>query len=163
MQHVDIASPADYSALQLDNQLCFGLYAASHLMTKAYRPFLKDIGLTYPQFLVLLVLWEKKSQTVSALGDALLLDSGTLSPLLKRLESAGFVQKTRRQDDERQVIVTLTAKGEELRAGAAAARQQVVRLLGMTDVQITMMRRDMALLMEALDQEACNRQPRPLA
>ena len=159
MQHIDIAYPADYSALQLDNQLCFGLYAASHLMTKAYRPFLKDIGLTYPQFLVLLVLWEKKSQTVSALGDALLLDSGTLSPLLKRLESAGFVQKTRRQDDERQVIVTLTARGEDLRAGAAEARRQVVRLLGMTDVQISMMRRDMGLLMEVLDQEACNRKP----
>lgn len=85
--------------LLLDNQLCYALYAAAHRMTKSYRPLLERLGLTYPQYLVLLVLWEQDGVTVSEIGRRLRLDSGTLTPVLKRLESAGFLLRTRRQSD----------------------------------------------------------------
>ena len=143
--------------LRLETQLCFGLYAASHLMTKAYRPYLKELGLTYPQYLVLLALFENNCQTVSALGDALMLDSGTLSPLLKRLEAAGLVDKARHPGDERLVEVSLTAKGQNLQSGASMTRQEIVRMLGMSDAQIAVMRRDLNGLMLALDEEAAQR------
>jgi DNA-binding MarR family transcriptional regulator len=105
-------------ALQLDNQLCFALYSASLAMTKLYKPLLDELGLTYPQYLVMLVLWEEDGLTVSQLGEKLRLDSGTLTPLLKRLESAGFVGRIRDVEDERRVHVTLTATGRRLRARA---------------------------------------------
>lgn len=105
--------------LRLDNQLCFALYAASGLVTRAYRPLLEPLGLTYPQYLVMLALWEQAPRTVKALGQALELDSGTLTPLLKRLESAGFVTRTRDTQDERRVQIALTDKGEALREKAA--------------------------------------------
>ncbi|PXY35469.1 MarR family winged helix-turn-helix transcriptional regulator [Prauserella flavalba] len=102
----------------LDDQVCFALYAASRAVTALYRPLLDDLGLTYPQYLVLLALWEHDALTVKDLGRALQLDSGTLSPLLKRLEKLELVRRERRSDDERSVLVTLTAKGDELRAKA---------------------------------------------
>jgi DNA-binding MarR family transcriptional regulator len=113
---------ADLAAefLRLDNQLCFALYAASGLVTRAYRPLLEPLGLTYPQYLAMLVLWERSPRTVSELGEALSLDSGTLTPLLKRLEAAGFVTRTRDPADERRVQIGLTDKGADLRARAAA-------------------------------------------
>lgn len=112
--------------LQLNQQLCFPLYAASNLMTRLYRPMLDELGLTYPQYLAMLVLWEASPSTVSALGERLLLDSGTLTPLLKRLESAGLVHRTRDTADERRVLVSLTAEGRELRARADGVPQQLV-------------------------------------
>lgn len=102
----------------LDDQVCFALYAASRAVTALYRPLLDDLGLTYPQYLVLLALWERDELTVKDLGRALQLDSGTLSPLLKRLEKLELVRRERRSDDERSVLVTLTAKGDDLRAKA---------------------------------------------
>ncbi|WP_202919000.1 MarR family winged helix-turn-helix transcriptional regulator [Saccharothrix deserti] len=104
--------------LELDDQLCFALYAASRAVTARYRPLLDDLGLTYPQYLVLLVLWERGSVPVKDVAAALQLDYGTLSPLLKRLESAGLIRRERRPDDERSVRVVLTEQGEELRERA---------------------------------------------
>lgn len=104
--------------LQLSNQVCFALYRASRAVTQLYRPVLDELGLTYPQYLVMLVLWERGQISVKDLGQALDLDSGTLSPLLKRLESAGLVSRSRRADDERSVDVALTAAGRLLRIRA---------------------------------------------
>jgi MarR family transcriptional regulator, organic hydroperoxide resistance regulator len=106
-------------ALLLDNQLCFALYSASLAMTKLYKPLLDELGLTYPQYLVMLVLWEGDGLMVSELGQRLSLDSGTLTPLLKRLESAGLVSRMRDVADERRVHVHLTAAGRRLKARAA--------------------------------------------
>jgi DNA-binding MarR family transcriptional regulator len=110
-------SPA---ALRLDHQLCFALYSASLAMTKLYKPLLDAIGLTYPQYLVMLVLWEQDSPTVSELGERLNLDSGTLTPLLKRMESAGLLQRQRDAQDERRVRIALTPAGQALRTQAEA-------------------------------------------
>jgi DNA-binding MarR family transcriptional regulator len=106
-------------ALQLDHQLCFALYSASLAMTKLYKPLLAELGLTYPQYLALLALWERDGLQVSELGARLFLDSGTLTPLLKRLESAGLVRRQRSGDDERRVHIHLTASGQALKARAA--------------------------------------------
>jgi DNA-binding MarR family transcriptional regulator len=106
-------------ALLLDNQLCFALYSASLAMTKLYKPLLAELGLTYPQYLAMLVLWQRDGLMVSELGERLFLDSGTLTPLLKRLEAAGLIARIRALDDERRVHVTLTAAGRKLRTRAA--------------------------------------------
>lgn len=108
-------SPA---TLQLDNQVCFALYSASLAMTKLYKPLLDELGLTYPQYLALLVLWERDGVTVSELGERLSLDSGTLTPLLKRLEGAGLLSRLRDAADERRVLIRLTADGRQLKARA---------------------------------------------
>jgi DNA-binding MarR family transcriptional regulator len=106
-------------ALHLDHQLCFALYSASLAMTKLYKPLLDEVGLTYPQYLAMLVLWEHDGVTVSELGERLHLDSGTLTPLLKRLESAELVTRLRDVQDERRVLIRLTAAGRKLKARAA--------------------------------------------
>ncbi|MDR3451643.1 MAG: MarR family transcriptional regulator [Rhodoferax sp.] len=106
-------------ALLLDNQLCFALYSTSLAMTKLYKPLLGELGLTYPQYLVMLVLWEQDGLAVSELGERLYLDSGTLTPLLKRLEAAGLIARLRAVEDERRVHLTLTAAGRRLKARAA--------------------------------------------
>lgn len=106
-------------ALLLDNQLCFALYSASLAMTKLYKPLLAELGLTYPQYLVMLVLWERDGLMVSELGERLFLDSGTLTPLLKRLEAAGLIARIRALDDERRVHVTLSSAGRKLKTRAA--------------------------------------------
>jgi len=105
--------------LQLDNQLCFALYSTSLAMTRLYKPLLDEMGLTYPQYLAMLVLWEKDGLMVSELGERLYLDSGTLTPMLKRLESAGWIARLRDVADERRVRLTLTAAGHKLKAEAA--------------------------------------------
>jgi MarR family transcriptional regulator, organic hydroperoxide resistance regulator len=110
--------PAPDRALLLDNQLCFALYSASLAMTKLYKPLLEELGLTYPQYLVMLVLWERDGLMVSELGERLSLDSGTLTPLLKRLETAGLVARIRDVQDERRVHISLTAAGRKLKARA---------------------------------------------
>lgn len=104
--------------LKLDNQLCFALYSTSLAMTRLYKPLLDELGLTYPQYLALLVLWEQDGVTVSELGDRLSLDSGTLTPLLKRLEAAGLLSRLRDAADERRVLIRLTADGRKLKARA---------------------------------------------
>ena len=116
--------------LLLDNQLCFALYSTSLAMTKLYKPLLEELGLTYPQYLVMLVLWEADGMTVSSLGERLYLDSGTLTPLLKRMESSGLVARIRSLDDERRVHITLTTAGRRLKAQAAKVPSCVLRASG---------------------------------
>lgn len=105
-------------ALKLESQLCFAIYACSRKLIRVYRPLLEQLDITYPQYLVLLLLWEKKQQTVTELGERLFLDSGTLTPLLKRMESNGLVQRCRSLEDERKVIVNITQKGRQLKEKA---------------------------------------------
>ena len=109
--------------LRLEDQVCFALYSAARAAQQAYRPLLDELGLTYPQYLVLLVLWEQDGATVRALGERLHLDSGTLSPLLRRLEAHGFITRERADVDSRRVIVRLTEAGEALRARAGDVQQ----------------------------------------
>ncbi len=105
--------------LRLDRQVCFPLYAAINLLTRLYGPVLAELGLTYPQYLVLLVLWETQPLSVGDLGRRLYLDSGTLTPLLKRMEQAGLVTRTRDPDDERRVLIDLTSAGKAMKARAS--------------------------------------------
>lgn len=118
-----IAAQADW--LALDRQLCFALYSASLAMTKAYKPLLDPLGLTYPQYLVMLVLWEGDGVTVGQVGERLNLDSGTLTPLLKRLQALGLLRRTRDAADERRVLLQLTTAGRSLRAQALAVPQAI--------------------------------------
>ena len=124
-------SESGIDPLRLDLQLCFALYEATNLVTRLYRPLLEPLGITYLQYLTLMVLWERDGRTVSDLGDALRLDSGTLTPLLKRLETAELVTRRRDAADERRVIISLTAKGVALRADAACIPAQIVTQLQM--------------------------------
>lgn len=117
-------------ALLLDNQLCFALYSASLAMTKLYKPLLEALGLTYPQYLVLLVLWEQDGITVSALGERLHLDSGTLTPLLKRMEQADLLVRQRSTEDERRVQVGLTTAGRKLKSKANSVPACLVEAAG---------------------------------
>jgi DNA-binding MarR family transcriptional regulator len=120
--------PTDW--LQLDRQLCFALYSSSLAMTKLYKPLLEPLGLTYPQYLVMLVLWEGDGITVSELGQRLMLDSGTLTPLLKRLQTAGLLDRRRDADDERRVLLRLTAAGRAMKTRATRVPQQVACHVG---------------------------------
>jgi MarR family transcriptional regulator, organic hydroperoxide resistance regulator len=135
-----MAQPAPARTPSLDEQLCFALYAASRAMTGCYRPLLDDLGLTYPQYLVMLVLWERGDTPVTGIGHALQLETGTLSPLLKRLEATGLITRTRQVDDERSVLVALTARGRELEPRAAEVQRQVVRATGMSRDEIAQLR-----------------------
>ena len=119
--------------LRLDNQICFAVYSTAHAFNRVYKPLLDKLGLTYPQYLVMLVLWERDGVPVKDIGERLFLDSGTLTPLLKRLEAAELVRRTRSTEDERQVLIALTPKGEALREKArsgAAVDSRGVSLLG---------------------------------
>ncbi|HEY0335033.1 MAG TPA: MarR family transcriptional regulator [Stenotrophomonas sp.] len=118
-------TPAAAELLKLDNQLCFALYSTQLAMNKLYRGLLKSLDLTYPQYLVMLVLWERDERNVSEIGERLFLDSATLTPLLKRLEAAGRVRRQRAADDERQVLVSLTEEGRALRRRAVKIPEQV--------------------------------------
>jgi DNA-binding MarR family transcriptional regulator len=122
-------------SLLLDDQVCFALYAASRAVTARYRPLLDELGLTYPQYLVLLVLWEQDSISVRDLGTALQLESSTLSPLLKRLEAAGLLRRERRPDDERSVAIRLTDEGAALREKARAVPPAMGNAMGLTPEQ----------------------------
>ena len=137
-------------ALTLDRQLCFALYSASRAMTAAYRPILSELNLTYPQYLVLLVLWEEGRVTVGRLGERLQLDSGTLSPLLKRLEVNGFIRRERSQHDERQVEVTLTPAGRKLEAKAQCIPEKLGAQTGITEQEAADLRDAIRRLTDAL-------------
>jgi DNA-binding MarR family transcriptional regulator len=136
--------------LRLDRQVCFPLYAASNLLTRMYRPVLAEIGLTYPQYLVMLVLWEVRPQSVGSLGTALHLDSGTLTPLLKRMEAAGLVTRTRDPADERRVIVDLTEAGAALRAAAAKVPETLARGLGLSIAELEGLRESVQKMVSVL-------------
>jgi MarR family transcriptional regulator, organic hydroperoxide resistance regulator len=139
------------SALSLDRQLCFALYSASRAMTAAYRPILGELNLTYPQYLVMLVLWEEGRITVGGLGERLQLDSGTLSPLLKRLEANGFVHRERSLDDERSVHVTLTPAGRRLERRAECIPERLFASTGLTQQDAADLRDAVRQLTDALN------------
>lgn len=112
--------------LWLENQICFPLYAVSRMVTKLYAPHLKELDITYPQYLVLLVLWQEDQRTVSEISELLFLESNTLTPLLKRMESKKLVQRQRSETDERKVLISLTKKGQALQDKAACVPQQII-------------------------------------
>lgn len=118
-----------YDALKLDDQLCFPLYAASREVIKSYRPFLDAVGLTYTQYITMMVIWEVRKINVKELGDRLFLDSGTLTPVLKSLESKGYITRNRSKEDERILIVEITETGEELKERAAEIPNKVSQRL----------------------------------
>jgi len=131
----------DFDNLKLGNQLCFAVYSAAHAFNAAYKPFLEPLGLTYPQYLVLMVLWEEDGLMVREIGERLNLDSGTLTPMLKRLEAAGFVTRKRDTKDERQVRIELTQKARDARPTALEARRAVVCALGDSEEEIQKLKR----------------------
>lgn len=121
-----------YDVLKLSNQLCFPLYACSRETIRLYKPYLDELELTYTQYITMMVLWEKKSATVKELGRALYLDSGTLTPLLKKLEARGLLTRKRSTEDERNLIVTVTDKGESLRDKAVGVHEGMARMVNLT-------------------------------
>lgn len=145
----------DEAALQLDNQLCFKLYAASRAITRTYKPMLDELGLTYPQYLVMLVLWEwrdaaPEQPTVKALGARLLLDSGTLTPLLKRLQHLGLVQRQRAAHDEREVHLSLTPTGQALRERVLPLKAQLLCERGVAMEELHELRSRVGTLLDRL-------------
>jgi MarR family transcriptional regulator, organic hydroperoxide resistance regulator len=136
--------------LRLDLQLCFALYSASSLVTRLYRPLLAPLGLTYPQYLVMLVLWEKAPRTVGELGEVLGLDSATLTPLLKRLEAGGLVSRKRDRADERRVLVEPTGEGEALRERASAVPRALLCQLPLSPPELLQLHGTLTRLSRAL-------------
>jgi DNA-binding MarR family transcriptional regulator len=141
---------AGSDALRLNRQVCFAMYSASRAATAVYRPMLEELGLTYPQYLAMLVLWEAEPRSVRDLGEELGLDSGTLSPLLKRLESLGFVERRRSAEDERRVEIFLTDAGAALRARAGGIPQRLADAAGLTPAELDQLRETLGRLSEAL-------------
>ncbi|MCQ4117927.1 MarR family winged helix-turn-helix transcriptional regulator [Rhodococcus tibetensis] len=140
------------NALALDHQVCFALYSASRAMTATYRSMLEKLGVTYPQYLVLLVLWERDGRGVRDICDALDLDTGTVSPLLKRLESLGLVERRRDSADERRVGIHLTEAGDELRHSAVGIPAALARSTGMDVDELVALRDTLSRLTESLHQ-----------
>lgn len=138
----------------LDSQVCFALYSANLALNKVYRKLLKPFDLTYPQYLVLLVLWENDELTVSEIGERLFLDSATLTPLLKRLEGAGFVTRTRAAGDERQVIIALTPQGRALKSRAKVVPESLLCATGCTVAELVGLKARLEALRTNLMQEA---------
>ena len=153
MRSDDNLLPDSSELLRLDNQVCFALYSASLAMTKLYKPLLDAIGLTYPQYLVMLVLWEGDQLTVSELGERLYLDSGTLTPLLKRLESAGLLARQRDAQDERRVRISLTAPGRALRDKAEAIPQCVLQSSQCSIAELTALTTELKQLRDRLSEQ----------
>jgi len=122
--------------LNLKNQVCFPIYSLSREIINQYRPFLDALDITYPQYLVMMVLWEEEPQTVNQIGEKLHLDSGTLTPLLKRLERKGIILRNRKRSDERVVEITVTGAGEALKDDVALIPQKVVEAMGLTPEEL---------------------------
>ncbi len=134
----------------LEDQLCYAVYSAGRAIQRTYKPLLDELGLTYPQYLALNVLWRQDKQTVGGIAEGLALESSTLTPLLKRLETAGLLKRTRNPDDERQVIIALTAAGRALRARAGCLAEALLAASGMSSAELGEMNRQMTRLRDAL-------------
>jgi len=147
---MDTKTPPTAGVPQLDAQLCFALYSTSLAMSKLYRKLLRGLGLTYSQYLVMMVLWEKNHLTVSEVGERLFLDSATLTPLLKRMEAADLLTRTRAASDERQVIITLTPHGDALRNEAAKLPPSILQATKCTLDQVIGMKHDLDELRASL-------------
>jgi DNA-binding MarR family transcriptional regulator len=144
------AHAAATDPLALDNQFCFALYSASLAMTKTYKPFLDKLGLTYPQYLVMLVLWQQDDVLVKSIGERLFLDSGTLTPLLKRLEASALIERKRDESDERQVRITLTREGRALKKKAQSIPYQVLCASGQPQEALASLRAKLAAIRDDL-------------
>lgn len=143
-------APTADDLLKIDNFICFALYSAGHAFTRLYKPLLDPLGLTYPQYLVLAVLWEKDGRTVGEIGEKLLLESSTLTPLLKRLETAGMLRRTRDQNDERVVRIQLTPKGAALKQKAAEIPQAIGCATNITVPEVMKLTSEIKALREKL-------------
>ena len=142
--------------LKLDDFLCFAVYAAGHAFNRVYKPLLDELGLTYPQYLVMTALWEKDDQTVGDLGDQLSLEYSTLTPLLKRLEGLGLVSRRRDLADERQVRVRLTAQGAALQQRASRLPSCIQEASGLSDAELESLKDDIVRLRESLERYAAS-------
>ncbi|WP_040911315.1 MarR family winged helix-turn-helix transcriptional regulator [Leptospira broomii] len=131
------------NSLSLDRQICFPLYASSRVVTALYRPILEEFDLTYPQYIVLLVLWEEDGIPLKEIGDRLFLDSGTLTPLLKKMETQGLLTRERSSEDERSLVVKLTTKGRNLRKKAACIPERLFAESGLTQEKVTKLKREL--------------------
>ncbi|MGH6681894.1 MAG: MarR family winged helix-turn-helix transcriptional regulator [Bradyrhizobium sp.] len=137
--------------LMLGNQLCFAIYSTAHAFNRVYKPLLNRLRLTYPQYLVMLVLWERDGLSVKEIGERLFLDSGTLTPLLKRLETAHLLRRTRSMDDERQVLIALTPQGEALREEARAVPPAILAASGCSVSELSALRKSLIALRAQLN------------
>lgn len=145
-------------SLHLSNQLCFPFYAISKEITKRYRPLLEPLNLTYPQYLVMLVLWEKDQLALKEIGARLHLDSGTLTPLINKLISTGYIEKARNPQDERQLIVQLTTRGRSLEKEAATIPEQLVEVLGLKEYEYLAYQKllaEMTVKLGLVDEKTC--------
>lgn len=140
----------ELDALKLENQLCFLLYASSRELTKKYKPLLEELDVTYPQYLVLLLLWEHKSLSVKEMGHHLYLDSGTLTPMLKRMEQQLLLERKRSLEDERSVLITLTEKGASLQQKAECIPTEILKLFEKSDKEINDLKQSLQLLLQNL-------------
>jgi len=151
---VRFTMPRKLSALdpqRLDNQICFAVYSAAHAFNRVYKPLLDRLGLTYPQYLVMLVLWERDDVPVKDIGEKLFLDSGTLTPLLKRLEAAHLVKRTRSREDERQVLIALTPQGHALKDKARAVPQSILAASDCSVSELVAMKDEIVALRDRLN------------
>ena len=137
--------------LLLGNQICFAIYSTAHAFNRVYKPLLDRLGLTYPQYLVMLVLWERDGLPVKAIGERLFLDSGTLTPLLKRLEAAHLIKRTRNTADERQVLIALTSQGHALREKARTVPQSILAASACSIAELSAMKNDLVALRDRLN------------
>jgi MarR family transcriptional regulator, organic hydroperoxide resistance regulator len=142
----------DNNKLKLENQICFKIYSAEREITKLYRSLLEELDITYPQYLVLLVLWENKSVTVKELGHKLFLDSGTLSPMLKRMEGNDLIDRRRSIEDERTVIISLTKKGEDLKDKAQCIPSKLLENLSMDINELTILNHTLSTILKRVQQ-----------
>ena len=140
--------------LLLSNQLCFAVYSTAHAFNRFYKPLLERLGLTYPQYLVMMVLWEEDGMAVKEIGERLFLDSGTLTPLLKRMEAAGLIRRTRSTQDERQVIVALTPQGEALKEKARSLPLSILAASQCSVAELTALKSEIVSLREKLNAAA---------
>jgi DNA-binding MarR family transcriptional regulator len=138
--------------LRLDNQICFAVYSAAHAFTRFYKPLLERLGLTYPQYLVMLALWERDGVPLKDIGERLFLDSGTLTPLLKRLEAAQLIRRTRGTEDERQVMIALTPQGEALKEKARAVPSSLLSASACSVAELSAMKNEIVALRDRLNE-----------
>ncbi|NER79284.1 MAG: MarR family transcriptional regulator [Leptolyngbya sp. SIO1D8] len=143
--------PQSKTFLRFEDFLCFALYSANHAMNRAYKPLLEKLGLTYPQYIVMVVLWEKDKQTVKELGQKLFLASNTLTPLLKRLEKMGYVTRRRDSVDERKVVIHLTQQGKALKEDALEIPDCIIEATGLTSKKLQDLQAQLSLLRENLE------------
>ncbi len=144
--------PGNYDSLRLENQLCFPLYACSKEIVRRYKPFLDEIDLTYTQYITMMVFWEHSEMNVKELGERLFLDSGTLTPVLKKLEAKEYISRTRSKDDERNLIVRITEKGEALKEQACSIPERMASCFSLEKEEAVALKNILDKLMKQFDQ-----------